>query len=43
MIEFIFNLPTTLGIFVFNFAVWAAVMYYAVEWVKNTLKDKGYL
>ena len=43
MIEFIFTLPTTLGKFIFNFAVWAAGIYYAVEWVKDTLKDKGYL
>ncbi len=43
MIEFIFTLPTTIGIFVFNLGVWAAVIYYAVEWVRDTLKDKGYL
>lgn len=43
MIEFIFTLPTTIGIFLLNFAAWAAVMYYLVEWAKDTLKDKGYL
>ena len=43
MIEFIFTLPTTIGIFLVNLVIWAAVIYYAVEWVKDTLKDKGYL
>ena len=43
MLEFIFTLPTTLGLFLLNLGIWAAVMYYGVEWVKNTLKDKGYL
>ena len=43
MIEFIFTLPTTIGICLLNFAAWAALMYYLVEWVKDTLKDKGYL
>ena len=43
MLEFIFTLPTTLGLFLLNLGIWAAVMYYGVVWVKNTLKDKGYL
>ncbi len=43
MIEFIFTLPTTVGIFLLNLGIWAALVYYAVEWVKDTLKDKGYL
>ena len=43
MIEFIFTLPTTIGIFLDNLGICAAVIYYAVEGVKDTLKDKGYL
>jgi hypothetical protein len=43
MIEFIFTLPTTIGHFLFNFAIWGAGIYYGVEWVIDTLKDRGFL
>ena len=43
MLEFIFTLPTTLGLFLLNLGIWSAVIYYGVEWVRDTLKDKGYL
>jgi len=43
MLEFIFTLPTTLGLFLLNLGIWAGVIYYGVEWVKDTLKDNGYL
>ena len=43
MIDFIFTLPTTIGLFLLNLAIWAGLGYYGVEWVKDTLKDKGYL
>jgi hypothetical protein len=43
MIEFIFTLPTTIGLFLLNLAIWAGLGYYGVEWVKDKLKEKGYL
>ena len=43
MLEFIFTLPADITLFVFNLAMWGAGIYYVIEWVKDTLKEKGYL
>lgn len=43
MIEFIFTMPANIMLFALNLAIWGAGVFYAVEWVKDTLKDKGYL
>jgi len=43
MLEFIFTLPTNIMLLGLNLGIWGAAVYYVVEWVKDTLKDKGYL
>ena len=43
MLEFIFTLPTNILLLGFNLEIWRADVYYVVQWVKDTLKDKGFL
>jgi len=43
MIELIFTLPTTVGLFVMNFAIWGGLIYMGIDYIITQLKEREIL